>query len=135
MEALWHSRKAHRREEAVERMMKSGIYEMTVNSDGEHRKFDIWAATKAKKKPRTSNLIEGCPNLTVPTNVCWAVNNQEFGGKPYFVTFTLTPHWYVVVKLIKHRSEVADHCRNMISWIDQNSVRHIKRVQSDNAKD
>lgn len=71
----------HRQQKAIERMMKSGVYSMAANNNGEQKECDSCARTTARKQPHIASLVGGCLNLTEPIDVCGSAIIRTFGRK------------------------------------------------------
>lgn len=115
-----------------------------------HEKWPIWdvvhygaghtkceactTIAKASKQRHAGSPMKNSPELTTQGDVCSPFKVRIFECIRYVVTFTLTTHWCVPIKLIIQGIETHTLGQEFISWSDHNGVTNVERFPCENAK-
>lgn len=129
---IWHKTVGHAIRAAIDHTVKNPSYSVNANIHPEEINCESCVQRNATKQPASGSLVGNSQQMTVPKIVCGFFRQETYGGWHLFVTFTVTSHRYMDVKLIKSQSEVPIHCGNFISWVDRNTGTKSKRVHGDN---
>lgn len=71
------------------------------------------------------------------SDTCWYKRSHEsliLQRNKYFLTLTLAHRRYARMELLKHQSEIDEHCHNFKSWIKKNTKFKVFSLRFDDAK-
>lgn len=96
-------------------------------------KCQTYVRTQQVKEKSTRSLREGSPDVTIHAGVCRPMRTLNFQGYRHFLTLTLARQRYKMLYLLKQRSEIEDHCQELIACIEQNTQMKVRRFHLDKA--
>ena len=132
---LWHARMAHVDKRGIAQMANRGV----VNGLDIKRSYgsticDDCVVSKAHRssipKERSSELAKGILDR-VHSDVCGPVETPSIGGSRYFVTFIDEHSNWVMVYMMKRKSEVCDRFLEFEKYAERQTGRKIRVLRSD----
>lgn len=114
-EEIWLRRMGHASDNLVSKMMKSQKYGKKEMGQLDTVKCQTCTHTKQTKASASEKLVQNSLEVTIHANICGLVQTNTFGGRRYFLTMTATPHRYVGVPQLRHRSEAPEHMYDYIA--------------------
>ena len=132
---LWHERMGHVHKRGIAQMADRGVAKGLKIKD---RNVDLnchhCAVSKASRSPipkeRTSDRAKGMLDR-IHSDVCGPLDVPSLGGSKYFVTFIDEHSNWVVVYLMKQKSEVADHYLDFEKYAERQTGRKVRIIRSD----
>lgn len=125
----------HANRAAVGHMVKNPSYDMNANSHPEELTCKTCVQTKASIHLGHRSLVQSSQQKTLHMDVGGALRKWTYGGCHLFVTFTVTSHAYIGVKLVKRQNGISLHCRNFILWTGRKTGIVLKSLQRDNTRE
>ena len=132
---IWHMRMGHAGKSIIEAMCANEKYKMSITEKPVNNgccDCDLASQTKSAMKGK---LVTDEDDITIHTEICGPLEVQTFGGKKYFVTFTIAKLRYCNVALLSRRYQVGNHLEEFVAWVEHQAGTSVKRVHSDNAKE
>lgn len=85
---LWHRRRSHLSDAAVEYMIRRRNYGMRVENEVNNRACEMYVLTKQSRAPSNRSLVKNTRDVTAHFDICGPILVQTYGGKSYFLTTT-----------------------------------------------
>ena len=112
---IWHMRVGHAGKSIIEAMCANEKYKMSITEKPVNNgccDCDLASQTKSAMKGK---LVTDEDDITIHTDICGPLEVQTFGGKNYFVTFTIAKSRYCNVALLSSRDQVGNHLEEFVA--------------------
>ncbi len=131
----WHERMGHVHKRGIVQMADGGVANgLKIGDRDFERNCHHCAISKAHRslipKERTSERAKGMLDR-IHSDVCGPMDLPSLGGSKYFVTFIDEHSNWVVVYLMKQKSEVADCFLQFEKYAERQTGRKIRVIRSD----
>lgn len=133
---LWHARYGHLNYKDLRGLSnKERVYGLDIPMKDRGMSCDVCNKSKIHTLPfaegtRAKNILE-----LVHTDICGPMSVKSYGNARYFVTFIDDATRYIVVVMLKSRSEVLTEFKKFQLRVEKETGRKIIKLRSDNAKE
>lgn len=135
MNKIGHRKMGHSSEATIAGMTWNPFFVMKASTCPEKLNFETCAQTKETEQLSTGRTVKNTQALTIHTDACGPFKQETFGCKLPFVTFTVTPLIFKLVKVIESRDELPLHCYHLFLWVERNTDQKGRTVHSHNVCD
>jgi hypothetical protein len=134
----WHQRYAHLGYSNMARLVKENMVKgINVSAEkflaANKEACETCAKSKQARQPFNSSDTEiDEPLALVHSDLCGPMKQQSLGGKLYLATFLDDYSGLSVIKLLKHKSEMAAAMKEVFTMLENQSGSRVKALRTDN---